>query len=319
MNNLRLACVSIFVLLSTACAGVAPPASPPNTTWHARSSVTVLAELPMTMSVQGHRLGIPLVKASLNGHETLMIVDSGSTHTVMTRQFAARHGVRTSQTEQGVGHANESVAVQQAARVEFALGDWTSSLSDVLVTTGPQAFESLGIGGFLSPQNVFGGTMVVDGPGERLLVLQGDVTAVDHWLSERYRGFESVNLPRLSVYDARKVYVSTSLGGRGAVATELDTAGGTTEFAQAYVGPFTAEKVLGGGVSVSGASIEVSQLSDATLSLGSLCFERKSVHVRDNMGGGLQARLGSDVLSQVVLVLPSDKGLDVRMLRAKRL
>ena len=161
-----------FLLLASALLGCARApaltvrASPPAAAAQDKGNpIEVPETIPLVVEVGGRRFPVPLVHATVNGVETLLIVDTGSSHNVVTSSFAAAHAIAVGTTATtGTGHANETIDARPIASLSLSVGAVSRTLTDAVVVAAPPVFEQLGIGGFLSPQNFFLATTVLDFP-----------------------------------------------------------------------------------------------------------------------------------------------------------
>jgi aspartyl protease len=96
----------------------------------------------------------PLVKARIAGHEALFIIDSGASVNVLADWYARLAEVPTT-TAAGTatGSGGKTAAVQTAHRLR---GHWSNgqgfTLKEAIVVAFPPLFETLHLGGLVSPQ-----------------------------------------------------------------------------------------------------------------------------------------------------------------------
>ncbi len=97
----------------------------------------------------------PLVKARIAGHEALFIIDSGASVNVLADWYARVAEVPTTTTAAGTatGSGGKTAAVRTAHRLR---GHWSNgqgfTLKEAIVVAFPSLFETLHLGGLVSPQ-----------------------------------------------------------------------------------------------------------------------------------------------------------------------
>lgn len=97
----------------------------------------------------------PLVSARVDGRTTLLLVDTGATETLLTRDFVSSLGLPLAAVAPGTDHGGNPVPTwTSAAPVSLALGMFETRLDSVPVVAAPRRFARLGIGGILCPQQL---------------------------------------------------------------------------------------------------------------------------------------------------------------------
>jgi hypothetical protein len=96
----------------------------------------------------------PLVKARMAGHEAVFIIDTGASTSVLADWYAEVAGISTARTE---SRAEDAAGKTAPARLVHRLqGRWSDgrrfSINEAIVVAFPPYFESLRLGGLLSPQ-----------------------------------------------------------------------------------------------------------------------------------------------------------------------
>lgn len=117
--------------------------------------------------VQGRRVGLlfeirgrafpsPLVKAKVNDVPALFMVDTGANCHMLTGWFARKAGVSASAIpDKGTDHAGKTIETRLAEHVKIGILDWGElPEGPVPVVEVPDILERLGIGGFVSPQQL---------------------------------------------------------------------------------------------------------------------------------------------------------------------
>jgi predicted aspartyl protease len=97
----------------------------------------------------------PMVRATVGGIETQMMVDTGANTHVITAWLARKAGLELRSATGGTDHAGRAIKAQIADHPHIAVETW-GTLQDrpALVTEVPDMMERLGIGGFVSPQQL---------------------------------------------------------------------------------------------------------------------------------------------------------------------
>ena len=170
--------------LLVACGGAPPPK---HTTVASRHEATARAPAragseakhtakaaPAPAKAKGHRatlryeLGgqafpLPVVHGSIGGEPTWMLVDTGANSHVVAGWLARKaHLTSKDHGDVGTDHTGRAITTARIERPRIALDEW-GALDDapVLVTEVPDAVARLGIGAFISPQQLGGGRAVV--------------------------------------------------------------------------------------------------------------------------------------------------------------
>ncbi len=97
-----------------------------------------------------------MVRATVGGIETQLMVDTGANTHVITAWLARKAGLELrSAGDSGTDHAGRAIKPQRSERPNIRIETW-GSLHDqpALVAEVPDTLEKLGIGGFVSPQQL---------------------------------------------------------------------------------------------------------------------------------------------------------------------
>jgi len=106
--------------------------------------------------LKGRPFASPVVRATVNGVETTMMVDTGANTHMLTGWLARKANVETKQIgDSGTDHTGKAIRARRADRPNIAIEGW-GAIADrpTLVVDVPDKLEQLGIGGFLSPQQL---------------------------------------------------------------------------------------------------------------------------------------------------------------------
>lgn len=115
----------------------------------------------------GKRLPFPMVKGTVNGRPTTLIVDTGAQISVVAEWLATKISLPMTEAASAQDPAGNPVPMLRADHVAIAI-DRFGPLPDlpVSVIDLPPAFEKLDIGGIISPQTM--APVVIDIPRRRL-------------------------------------------------------------------------------------------------------------------------------------------------------
>ena len=114
--------------------------------------------------VSGRPFQLPVVQGSVGGVRTLFLVDTGANAHVVTRWLAkkAKLGLE-SHGDSSTDHVGKAIATLRTSHPRFVVDGWGPLPDkDTIVIDVPEALEKLGIGAFLSPQNLDAKTTVLD-------------------------------------------------------------------------------------------------------------------------------------------------------------
>lgn len=134
----------------------------------------------------------PLIRARVNGEETWLLLDSGSSHHVLGRTFADKIGVEaTGPSIDGSGAANDSVQPVPLPALKVTLEDAQIHLDNALALPWPQMLESKGVDGVLSPEHLSDrGYVLVDFPGRELIIFASE-PQLRAWMEKQTRKFST--------------------------------------------------------------------------------------------------------------------------------
>ena len=182
-------------------------------------------------------------------------------------------------------------------------------LSDVLVVELPPVFEQLGIGGILSPQHLLETEYVaLDGPGKRLVLLEGSADAVVAWLqlSNATREVHQVKAQRQM---PGLLHLAVSVDALDPVATLVDTGGSDSEFLVSYLGKPTGPEVAG-GVSAGGKQMVATASEKRTVRFGDLKVGPITLQGKPALSDPYhQGILGFNALRTLTVAIPNGAGL----------
>ena len=156
---------------SSRAAPPAPPLPPPS------AEPRIAAR---SAPIEFERLPLPLVRVTVAGFPTTMVLDTGATRTVVADWLAREASVSTRLSETLVAdHTGRRMPVLEAVDPRLVMGQWGPALEGggpgVLVAQLPDALRNLGIGGLLPPQLLGrpGEAIVVDLAERRLHAMSG--------------------------------------------------------------------------------------------------------------------------------------------------
>jgi hypothetical protein len=244
-----------------------------------------------------------MVEATVGDVDTLLILDTGSTDHVLTRELLDRVGVVGTPAEDGTDHAGAPVRSWSVGNLEVRVGGVSLALRDVVAIDGPPPFAGWGIGGFLSPQHLDPTARVlIDLLGCRLVIAEGS-GGVDAWLGARVPSLRPVRLDRAR--ETTTVAVEAAVEPFPAVTTMLNTGGRATEFARSSVPGLAGADPRERGAGVSGAPVMGVDAGAQVLLVGGARIPIPKLVVRDPIDGP-SGLVGIDVLRGTALIVGAD-------------
>lgn len=169
------ACASAALVLApsalSACAPAARDGDPRAASQHASSSparprLATKTELParpaltrratFRYEINGHPFPLPIVKGSIAGVPTSMLVDTGANSHVIAGWFARRLRLPMKKLgDVGTDHVGKTIATYRIEKPAITLEGWGRlDVPTALAAEVPDAIERLGIGAFISPQRL---------------------------------------------------------------------------------------------------------------------------------------------------------------------
>jgi hypothetical protein len=118
---------------------------------------------------------VPLIRASVGDQTTLLIVDTGSTETLLTRTLVEGLRIPLRPAEPGKDHAGGFVPTwTTAGSISVQMGSYSLLMENVSVVEIPSSLKSLGIGGVLCPQTLHNdATVLLDFRNDRIQLHPG--------------------------------------------------------------------------------------------------------------------------------------------------
>jgi hypothetical protein len=280
--------------------------------------VRILLDVPLTFEVPEEggatrTIHTPMVHATIGGQPTLLIVDTGASDTVLTRELVSSWSGELVEGEPGTDHAGAPVrSWELVGEVGMSIGEWTTSLSAPIVIDGPPPFEQWGIGGFVSPQTLHDtATVVVDLRGLRIQLVEGERELIRAGV-EKSLGTPAIHVPRhLGEGDAQRlVIVGASVGGVS-VPLMINTGGSDAELSPSVAtsGSAGAGQELGVvGRGVSGVEVMGSTQHNIRIEVSGQLLHLDEVTLRDQ-GESYAGQLGiAELLGSVLLIEPFPDG-----------
>ena len=146
--------------MATGCAGVRADEPHPRVATAARSEprAPLRRRAELRYDLVGRAFPLPVVKATIGGRPTLMLVDTGANVHVVAGWLARRLGLPMKKLgDVGSDHVGKAITTW---RVEgpasaLAIDGWGPvAATSLVVTEVPEAIEKMGIGGIVSPQRL---------------------------------------------------------------------------------------------------------------------------------------------------------------------
>lgn len=237
---MRYILVALLAVGLVACASKPEPKPQPKPEPKPEPQAEVKLDAPLVYEAQdGTELGIPMVEATVRDGSALFIINSASTHNVLTRSFATR--VRAPMLEsRKLGSSGskdvEVLPVQGVVAFKFAGAELREE--NVIAMQHAQS-EAQGIGGYLAPHLVGADNpIVIDFAGKSLKVIEGPEDTIAAWLEAQYPGLEDLG----SYGEDGRPYAKAKVGDKDEVTVLIDTGGPRTRFEAAYLAVEGGEK-----------------------------------------------------------------------------
>ncbi len=283
-------------------------ASSPEKATTAGTSHASVTTLEILRSLGGHASPGPLIRGSIAGRPAILLLDTGSTHNVLTAAFAQANSITAASSSthsSGYDHAGNAMSLTRALPHEWSLGDQPArTLTEVLIAAGPPEFAKLNLAGVLSPQTFFPDqTLIFDFPANRLHLLSGPPAAIQNWIKLHYPSLVSTTLNRTPNTSAQKPTIEISLPGKPLISALIDTGAGRCQFPAAYLGSSATKAPSATSSTFSGATMTTSQLAPQTIEINGQRFIGIATKTRP-AAKGHTALLGMSLLEKTILVLP---------------
>jgi hypothetical protein len=268
-----------------------------------------ILDVPITFDTRQGTTHVPMVEATVGGVSTKLILDTGSSDHVLTRELADSAALASEPGEPGTDSTGASVPSWTLGELDVVIAGRTFGLRDVVAIRGPGPFVGWGVGGFLSPQHLHPTAWVIlDLAADRLALVEGDERALAGRLDRRSHGLRLLRLDRIPTDPT--ILVRAALDHFEPVVTLLDSGGKTTAFVASAVAGLGGGRRTGAGHGVGGGQIVGAVVENRTLVIADAHLPVARVVVRDEMDGhdGLVAM---DVLRGTVLVVSADRSKPV--------
>ena len=129
-------------------------------------------KVQLRFELNGRRFPLPLVHGTVNGEGVWMLVDTGANSHVIASWVARKVGMpMRALGDVGSDHTGRAVTAYTVERPRVAIDEWGPlAEGPMLVTDVPEPIARIGIGAFVSPQQlaVMGDAVVLDMPGHEL-------------------------------------------------------------------------------------------------------------------------------------------------------
>ena len=272
--------------------------------------VEIIFDEPIIFTgVDGQPTHAPMVAATVLGEATRLIVDTGSTDHILTKELADRVGLRADPGEEGIDASGASVASWTLGDVPVQIGETTHRLANVIAIGAPGPFEPRGIGGVISPQHLVPDAWVrVDMAQDRFMALSGLETDVAGWLADRAPGFQLYRLARDEADST--ILVRGAIEPFDDVSTLLDTGGKASDVVASAVPGLSGDEVASSGRGVGGNESFGAVALDQVLRVGEVRLPVPRLVVRDEIEGrGIL--VGMDLLRGTIVTVTGDPALPV--------
>lgn len=268
------------------------------------SAPRILLDEPITFEAGEQQIHTPMVRAVAGGIATKLILDTGSSDHVFTRELADEASLPVREAEPGTDSTGAAVPSWSLGELTVEIGGRSFPLHDVVAIPGPPPFVGWGVGGFLSPQHLHPEAwLVLDLDSERLVLVDGESGDVAEWLADRWPGFHLTELERLA--SDPTILVRAAIDPFEPVVVLLDTGGKSTVFAAKAV-PGLAGEHSGAGRGLSGTRIVGEMVDDQTLVVADMRLPVPRLVVSEAVDGQ-DGLVGIDVLRGTILVVRANR------------
>ncbi|HSQ65572.1 MAG TPA: aspartyl protease family protein [Polyangiaceae bacterium] len=305
-----LASRAVVILASSLLVAACGPTASPKTAHNQAADPAKLKKVDLEFAIHDKPFPLPIVHGSVAGVATLILVDTGANSHVIAGWLARKAQLTTLRLgEVGVDHAGREIETRRAPHPHVHLDNW-GDLPDeaILVADMPDAVAHLGIGAFLSPQQ-----LATDDVDVVLDFPQSEMREVRHGDSVNAAGNAlALDPPHACVDDSSDVkgllfVVGAKVEGEGAQLL-LDTGAHHSDmFATSKAGKAILPRSLANGESVYAASGKVTSrtVKNAKLQVGALEVSRDFDLIPGKQDDFCprDGVLAMDVLKQCVLVL----------------
>jgi len=265
----------------------------------------VVFEAPITYDVGGGQAThAPMVRATVGGVPTKLILDTGSDTHLLTIELAREAGLEGEPGEPGIDSAGASVPSWALGEVSVRIEEADFDLHGVVAITAPAPFPGWGIGGILSPQLLHpDGWAVLDLAADRLFLVDAGEADLADWLTGRAPTTRLLRLERQP--GEGTIQVQAAIYPRDPVVTLLDTGAKRTQFVRSAVAAAAGGPRVTTGHGVGGSASSGSEVRDQALAVGGTRLPLPALIVADDARGpaGL---VGMDVLRGTVLAVSAD-------------
>lgn len=256
-----------------------------------------------------------MVAVTIGGWATQLIVDTGATCHLLTKDLVDRAGLHMAAAADGRDAAGDSVPSWTVGDIVVDIGMSNHTLRDVVAIDAPEPFLGWGVGGFLSPQLLApNATVVLDLMQNRIDIMDGEATVV---VADLVRRFDHLALEAGVRHAAGTIGIEVRVPPASPVVAIFDTGAAETDIAARALGT-TAEGIRrASGRGVGGSEIETAVLEDQRLEVGTTRLKVPALGVRpeipppdDAAEGEIPlALIGMDVLrGTAVVIAPRDHG-----------
>jgi Aspartyl protease len=272
--------------------------------------VEIIFDEPITFTgADGQSTHAPMVAATVHGEATRLIVDTGSTDHILTKELADRVGLLAEPGEEGIDASGASVASWSLGEVPVRVGDTRHTLANVIAIAAPGPFEPRGIGGLLSPQHLVPDAwMRLDMAGDRFMALAGAEADVATWLTDQAPGYQLYRLARAE--DDTTILVRGLIEPFDEVITLLDSGGKFSDVVASAVPGLSGDEIASSGRGVGGSESFGKVALDQVLRVGEARVPIPRLIVRDEAEGhGIL--VGMDLLRGTIVTVTADPALPV--------
>ena len=272
--------------------------------WSAELTYTV--PTPQGGTTQVHS---PIVDATIQGVPARLIVDTGSSDTLLTATFAEELGVTLAPEEPGTDHSGASVETFRSNEpVALEIAGMEVALQQVLIIDGPEVFDQWGIAGVVSPQALRQDlSLVVDLRAQRLEWSSEPPEVLLESSRRAHPELQYVSAPRhIGTGDGERLpVIEAAAPPAGRLSMVLNTGTPRCEFEPGKVPHLSGGEEVDQGAGVSGQKVRGFDHEGQALVIAEHRIDLGLVRVREQ-GEHFEGQVGMDVLRGSIFIIPAE-------------
>jgi hypothetical protein len=271
-----------------------------------KAAQRILLDEPITFAVaDGSTSHAPMAEATIHGMPTRLILDTGATDHILTRELVDAIGLEVTEGEAGTDSTGSSVPSWSVSAVDAQFAGQSFELHNVIAIAAPPAFSEKGIGGIISPQHLHPSAWaVLDLSAVRLILLVADEADLSAWLTDRAPHLRLLRLERAPTDGT--IMVRAAIEPFDEVVTMLDSGGKRTEMVAELAPGLVAGPAQVTGYGVGGSASYGTEVTGQLLLVGDARVPVTRLTLRDALDD-CGVLVGMDVLRGTVLAVTANR------------